>query len=210
MRIEETFVLGAPPAEALGFLSDVQRVAGCVPGVSELVERPDGSYEAVLAVKVGPISASFSGEVSLQVCTDPPSITANGRGSDRRSDSRAEVAFRADVAPEGSDGSRITTVADLTIRGRLGQFGTGVIRATASELIRDFVACADAALAGPTPQAEAAWQDDGGALPPAEPAAARGGRVGLRLMLRILRTWLRGLVGRGRDAGSAASGSDGA
>lgn len=208
MRIEETFVLGAPPAEALAFLSDVERVAACVPGVSELTVRPDGGYEAVLAVRVGPIAASFAGEVSLEVSSDPPSITANGRGRDRRSDSRAEVAFRADVAPEGDDASRVTTVADLTIRGRLGQFGTGVIRATASELIRDFVACADAALAGPTPRAEARWQDDGGTPGPVEPVPARDGRVGMGLLLRILRTWLRDLLGRGRGPGSPSSRSD--
>jgi uncharacterized protein len=146
MNIEETFTLDAPVPQVYAFLSDVHRVAACVPGVGDVTQREDGAYEATLQIQMGPIKAAFAGEVTLTTTENPYRIEAHGRGRDKRSGSRAEVLFGGELEPEGDAATRVATSADITIRGRLGQFGTGVIRATATEVIRDFVACANGVL----------------------------------------------------------------
>jgi acetyl-CoA acetyltransferase len=42
----------------------------------------------------------------------------------------------------------VDTTSDVTIRGRLGQFGTGVIKSTADEMIKDFAQCLSVSLRG--------------------------------------------------------------
>jgi uncharacterized protein len=199
MNIEETFTLDAPVQQVYAFLSDVHRVAGCVPGVGDLTQRDDGAFEATLQVQMGPMRAAFAGEVSLETSENPYHITAEGRGQDRKSGSRAEVTFSGALEPENDDVTRVVTSADITIRGRLGQFGTGVIRATATEVIREFVTCANevlqeeaAAAAAPGPPAGQAPAAPGAAATPAAERTPRPrSRVTGRLVLRILVSWLR-------------------
>lgn len=189
MQITETFTLHAPPDRVFAFLSDVPSVAACVPGVEGVARQDDGTYTAQLKVQLGPIRAAFAGEVALEE-QPPDRLTAEASGRDRSSGSRAQVAFEATITEvDGGRHSEIATVADITIRGRLGQFGTGVIRATATEVIRDFVACADGRLAA----------SDGDGVGGAAPGSAGGGEATSRasggqlaLLLRIVRNVLRG------------------
>jgi uncharacterized protein len=202
MRLTETFQLNAPPDRAFAFLSDVPRVASCVSGVEDVEQREDGSYEASLRIQLGPIKAAFAGEVTLDQ-QPPDRLVADGQGRDRSSGSRAKVAFEAKLSPL-EDGSRteVETVADVTIRGRLGQFGTGVIRATAVEVIREFVACADRELTHEAAPAAAATGTGAPEAPgPGADAGASGSRGGGasqlklagRILLNIVRGWWRTL-----------------
>lgn len=189
MRIEERFVLDASPEATFEFLSEVDRVSQCVPGVEGLRRRDDGTYEAQLRAEVGPIRAVFAG--SLELTPRPPAqLTARGRGRDRTSGSRVEVTFDARLSPlDGAQRTTVDSVADVTIRGRLGQFGTGVIRATATELIRDFVACANERVA-----ADGDTDGDTGGV--RSGAATPSGRLLWRVLVNLVRRWWRRLTGR--------------
>jgi carbon monoxide dehydrogenase subunit G len=179
MKIEETFVLQAPSDEVFAFLSDVEQVASCVPGVEGLRQTDDGGWEAGLKAQLGPITAAFRGQVQLTT-TPPGRLEAAGKGQDRAS------------------GSRVDAVADVTIRGRLGQFGTGVIRATATELIREFVTCADARLqvSATDPLATAART----APPSTTTSQTPPWKLALRIIARTIRDSIRSLVERVRTA----------
>jgi carbon monoxide dehydrogenase subunit G len=197
MRIDERFTLEAPLETAFAFLADVRRVAGCVPGVEGLTEQEDGSFTAQLKVQLGPIKASFDGEVALVTDRDARRLTATGQGRDKGSGSRAEVAFAGDLEERDDGSTDVVSVAEVTIRGKLGQFGTGVIRATATEVLRDFVACANATLRADAAAAAAGEHGPGdGVAGGAAPRAALtpAPTVGLGLALRIGRSWLRSLL----------------
>jgi carbon monoxide dehydrogenase subunit G len=197
MKIEETFVLQAPSDEVFAFLSDVEQVASCVPGVEGLRQTDDGGWEAGLKAQLGPITAAFRGQVQLTT-TPPGRLEAAGKGQDRASGSRVEVGFTADVTSLDGHRSQVDAVADVTIRGRLGQFGTGVIRATATELIREFVTCADARLqvSATDPLATAART----APPSTTTSQTPPWKLALRIIARTIRDSIRSLVERVRTA----------
>lgn len=205
MRIDERFTLEVPVDDAFAFLSDVRRVAGCVPGVEDLTEQEDGSFTARLKVQLGPIKASFDGEVALTTDAEARRLTASGQGRDKGSGSRAEIAFSGDLEPREDGHTDVVTVAEVTIRGRLGQFGTGVIRATATEVLRDFVACANDSLCADLPgtvshgDGIAPHADDSvqRSVPGRSAAPRPAPTAGLGLALRIARSWLRSLLTRG-------------
>ena len=221
MIIEENFTVHAP-AEALSdFFLDIDRVSKCVPGVGEVRAVGADEYEATLSVRVGPVAASFLGSVTLDPSEAPKRLKASGQGKDRASGSRVEVTFAADLV-EVSDGvTEVRSEADVIVRGRLGQFGTSVIKATSHELVKEFSACVNAALATQDSAAPVAVESAGAAdptqqaaAPPAAPASQQPQAAQLKvlpLVGRILLGMLTAAVARvaawvrrRRGAGSAS------
>lgn len=184
MIIEESFTIAAPRDQVAAFLVDADRVGRCVPGVDGIQATGDGTYAATLQAQVGPVAASFQGSLRVDDSAAPERLVAVGDGRDRRSGSQAKVEFVADLEEQGEH-TLVRARADVVIRGRLGQFGTGVISATAREMVREFAACLDATLAAATTQPV-------GAAPPPRPASLS------RVAGRGLLAWIGDLLARAR------------
>ena len=142
MLIEESFIVEAPRPDVARFLLDVPRMTACVPGVEDLNIVGDERYDASLVVRLGPIQARFKGDVVLDAAEAPRTIRARGNGRDGATGSVAQVEFSADLVEKDGVRTEIHIVSDVAIRGRLGQFGSGVVLATAREMIRAFAECA--------------------------------------------------------------------
>lgn len=146
MIIEETFELAADRSAVSSLLMDVERISRCIPGVEAVEPAGLGRYSATLRLRVGPIVTAFEGRLELDGGQAPDRLVARGWGADRQSGSQARVRFAADLEQLAADRTLVHAHADVAIRGRLGQFGTGVIRSTARELIASFAHCANASL----------------------------------------------------------------
>ncbi len=148
MIIENTFSVDAPREVVAAHLLDAERTLRCVPGVEGVEPVGENAYAATLKAKVGPIRASFQGRANFDASEAPNRIAATGEGRDRATGSMAQVRLEAALA-EGDPGvTTVSTRADVAIRGRFGQFGTGVIQAIADEMIREFAKCIQAQIAG--------------------------------------------------------------
>ena len=143
MRIENEFEVPVPPAEAWGLLTDVARVAPCMPG-AKLTEAVDAdTYRGELAVKLGPVGMRFVGEMRF-VARDPQAGTARAEASAREARNRGSADARIDfrLSPAG-EGTRVGLVTDLTLAGQAAQYGrsAGVIAKVASFMIGRFAQC---------------------------------------------------------------------
>lgn len=209
MEIRETFHLDAPRDRVAAVLVDVPVVAECVPGVQDVTQQEDGAWSAVLAAQLGPIKARFAGSVAVDDSDAPERLRAKGSGNDRGTGSQAQVSMEATLTEDGDGGTTVDIVADVVIRGRLGQFGTGIIRATAQEMTKVFVECLGSRLAqqpvgtpdAGTATAAAGSADPAGAGPVARtvpgPRPAAGPDVSIvRIVLRGLLAWVRDAVRR--------------
>lgn len=179
------------------FLLDVERVSVCVPGVDEVVALGEGRYQATLRVQMGPIRSQFAGEVTVDDTEAPARLTAIGQGRDKATGSQAKVEFAASLSSTDGAETTVACVADVTIRGRLGQFGTGVITSTAKSLVREFADCAARTLQE-SPGAEGAVGSEP-VGPPAAASLARVVRRGLWLYLQDLLRRLRSVLRWRRD-----------
>lgn len=176
--------MAAPLADVAGFLVDAQRISRCVPGVESVEEVGNGEYRATLQARLGPVAAAFQGTLRLDDSEAPNRLSAFGEGHDQRSGSQAKVEFTADL--EEDDGETVVRAhADVAIRGRLGQFGTGVINSTAREMVREFAQCINNTLSGSADDTVAASRDR-------QPSSL------LRVGFRGVWTWLVGVVRTGR------------
>ena len=140
MELTNEFRVGVPPATAWSVLTDVERIAPCMPG-AQLQEVDGDEYRGVVKVKVGPITAQYKGAATF-VEKDEAGLRAvlRAEGRDTRGQGNANATITATLTPDG-DGTRVVVVTDLTVTGKVAQFGRGVMADVSAKLLGQFVEC---------------------------------------------------------------------
>ncbi|WP_328498473.1 SRPBCC family protein [Streptomyces sp. NBC_00414] len=138
MDFTNEFRVNLPPGEAWDVLTDVERIAPCMPG-AQLTGVDGNAYNGVVKVKVGPMTVQYKGVVSFEE-KDEAGRTAvlHARGRDTRGQGNADAWVTARLVPDG-DGTRVTVDTRLTITGRVAQFGKGMIEEISGRLLAQFV-----------------------------------------------------------------------
>lgn len=138
MKLTNEVHIAQDPAAVFATLLDVERVAGCMPG-SKLTGRVDDStYSGEVKVKVGPLGVSYTGTVKfLSVDSAARVAVLKASGREQHGQGNADAHVTARVLPDG-DGSKVEIETDLMIRGKVAQFGRGVIGEVSQRLIDQF------------------------------------------------------------------------
>ncbi|MDT7725696.1 MAG: uncharacterized protein QOI21_2272 [Actinomycetota bacterium] len=165
MRLDNTFTVSFPPEQAWSVLTDLERIAPCMPGV-HLDAVDGGDFTGGLRVKVGPITANYAG-VARFVSSDAESRVvvwrAEGRELRGRGTASATVTMTLAPVPEGT---RVELGTDLSISGRLAQFGRGVLGEVTGRLLGDFARELEREVSGARrPATEARTMPAGGPVP---------------------------------------------
>jgi uncharacterized protein len=132
--------------EAWEVLTDLERIAPCMPGAT--LEGVEGEeYLGTVKVKVGPMTAQYKGTVKF-VERDEAAHKAvlRAEGRETRGQGNAAATITATITPDG-DGSAVAVVSDLTISGKVAQFGRGVLGDVSTRLMGQFVSCLEKDLA---------------------------------------------------------------
>ena len=82
MDITGEYRIAAPREVVWAALNDPEVLRRCIPGCKELEQRSPTDLAAKVALKIGPVSATFTGAVTLQDL-DEPSAYKIGRASRR-------------------------------------------------------------------------------------------------------------------------------
>jgi carbon monoxide dehydrogenase subunit G len=167
--IENTFDVDAAPDTVFVFLLDINRVAGCVPGV-ELAEVVDAdTFNGKVKIKVGPITVAYSGSAKI-VERDADNHSARIQFSGRETTGPGGTEGAATMSVEGADGhSHVKVSADFVVRGRVANFGRGVMEDVSRRLVNQMADCIKAQLEAPAVESAA-----GTAASASEEAAAAG------------------------------------
>ncbi len=140
MELTNEFKVSVPVEQAWAILTDVERIAPCMPG-AELREVEGDEYRGVVKVKVGPITAEYRGKARfLEQDEEAHRAVLRAEGRETRGQGNANATITATLEPEG-DGTRASVVTDLAITGRVAQFGRGVLADVSSKLLTQFVQC---------------------------------------------------------------------
>jgi uncharacterized protein len=171
MELTHEFEVAVPVAEAWAVLTDVERIAPCLPG-AELKEVEGDEYRGVVKVKVGPISASYRGAAhfeELDEATHRAVLKAEGR--ETRGQGNASATITATLSESGS-GTKVQVATDLSITGKVAQFGRGVLADVSGKLLDQFVQNLETMVLAPSAAGEAKEAGDAGdAGDVAEPSA---------------------------------------
>jgi hypothetical protein len=138
MELVHEFSVPVPVEQAWEVLTDVQRIAPCMPG-AELTEVDGDTYHGQVKIKVGPITAQYKGTASFTEKDEAARrvvLKANGR--DARGQGNAAATVTAVMTP-GDQGTLVSITTDLSISGRVAQFGRGVMGDVSAKLLGQFV-----------------------------------------------------------------------
>jgi carbon monoxide dehydrogenase subunit G len=155
MLIETGFTLARPLVDSWALLTDLERVAPAMPGVTVESSDADG-HHAVMRVKVGPVTASYRTVVSI-VSLDEAARTAvlRASGKETRGPGTVDATVTARMAPEGDAATAVQLSTDLAVTGKMAQFGGGVMTEVAEKLLRQFADQLEEQLAAPETAADA-------------------------------------------------------
>ena len=155
MKIEDRFRVNLPVDDAWRVLLDIERIAPCMPG-AELQEVEGDEYRGVVKVKVGPITAQYKGVAKLaEVDEAAHRAVIDAQGRDTRGQGNAKATITMALTPDG-DGTEVSIDNDVTVTGKVAQFGRGVMADVSSKLLAQFVQCLETRVLGDAPAAGAA------------------------------------------------------
>jgi carbon monoxide dehydrogenase subunit G len=139
MKIDNEFTVNVPVDEAWEVLTDLERIAPCMPG-AQLTGREGDAFLGKVKVKVGPVISEFAGTASFierDAATHHAVIDAKGR--DSRGAGNASAIITAQLRADGDHRTVVTVETDLKISGKFAQFGSGMIAEVSSKLLDQFV-----------------------------------------------------------------------
>ena len=140
MKIEDNFRVDVPIEEAWKVLLDLERIAPCMPG-AELQEVEGEEFRGVVKVKVGPITAQYKGVAKFSEQDESAHrAVIDAQGRDTRGQGNAKAMITATLEADG-DGTEVKISSDVTITGKVAQFGRGVMADVSSKLLGQFVEC---------------------------------------------------------------------
>jgi uncharacterized protein len=202
MLIENSFDVHAAPDRVFDFLQDAHNVAACFPGAELTEDMGDDSYRGKVKVKLGPVTAAFAGvaRVTERNAEERRAVlVAEGKEARGSGTAKATATMRVESV---DGGARVLLETDLTISGRLAQFGRGIMADVSTRMVGEL---ADRARERIEEQNGA---EDAGE-PPAEekPSEAMKASSILRAMVvGVFRRLLARLRGRGEPADRSESG----
>ena len=138
MDLNHQFTVNVPVAEAWAILTDLERIAPCLPG-AQLTEIEGDTYRGQVKIKVGPILAQFKGQASF-VSRDDAAHTATlkGEGRDTTGKGNASAMITAELTSVTPTSTKCTVHTDLSISGKVAQFGRGALADVSDKLLAQF------------------------------------------------------------------------
>jgi carbon monoxide dehydrogenase subunit G len=184
MEFTGRYVIAAPPRKVWDGINDPAVLKACIPGCEQLDKLSPTEFVATAKIKVGPVSATFKGKVTLSDMEPPRRCLLTGEGQGGVA-GFAKGSAEVILTPEG-DSTVLAYSAKATVGGKLAQIGQRLIDGAAKQIADDFFKrfaakispelAADpttAELAGPTAATRGSATAAAGIIAP-EPAA-RGG-----------------------------------
>ena len=139
MNLHHEFTVPVPAADAWKILTDLERLAPCLPG-AQLTEIEGDIYRGQVKIKVGPILAQFKGQASFVSRDDAnflASLKAEGRDTGGKGNASATITAR--LEPVTASSAKCTVDTQLNISGKVAQFGRGALADVSDKLLLQFV-----------------------------------------------------------------------
>lgn len=185
-KLLNEFTVHRPIAETWNVLTDVERIAPCMPGAA-LEEIEGDVFRGVVKVKLGAISTAFKGQANFIERDDAAHrAVLKGEGRDTTGKGNASALITAQLESIDAATTRCVVETDLHITGKVAQFGRGIMGDVSKKLMNQFATNLNTMLdqqpaaAAPAPEAVEEAAAEAPAKAPADaPAAERASTNGV-------------------------------
>ena len=136
MELKGEYRVPAAREHVWAMLNDPTVLRECIPGCESLEGTPTEGFAARVTTRVGPVKATFNGQVTLSNVKPPESYTISGEGKGGVA-GFAKGGADVHLAPDG-DGTILTYTVNAQVGGKLAQLGSRLIDSTAKKLADQF------------------------------------------------------------------------
>lgn len=141
MRFDLEIEVAAPPALVWDVVLDPARLAHCIPGVQDVTVVEEWKrYTARIVQRVGPFRVALDLDIAMEQAEKPSFVRAQITGKDRLLGSALKQTVEVRLRDAEGRGTHMAVSAELSLLGKLGSMGYGVIRSKANELMTTFAA----------------------------------------------------------------------
>ena len=137
-KLLNEFTVNRPIDETWNVLTDVERIAPCMPGAA-LEEIEGDVFRGVVKVKLGAISTAFKGQANFIERDDAAHravLKGEGRDTTGKGNASALITAKLESIDEGTTKCFVET--DLHITGKVAQFGRGIMGDVSKKLMNQF------------------------------------------------------------------------
>ena len=192
MELSNEFRVAVPAAKTWEFLTDVERVAPCLPGATLLSVDGD-EFTGAVKVKVGPATANFSGDVQLlEIDPSARRLRISAIGADRGSSASMDLTASLEIVDEQR--SVLVGSSRVIVNGKFAQFGGRLIGQVSDVVLAQFAnnfAAAAAALPRASAVSTAAEGQATGAAAPRKTELSA-----LAIVWGLVKNWVLALFGK--------------
>ncbi len=136
MELTDEIIIQAPRDQVYAALNDPEVLQRCIPGCEELIKHSDTELEAKVLLKIGPVKARFSGDVTLDKSGAPDAFSLTGQGSGGAA-GHAKGGADVTLTPDG-DTTILRYEARAAVGGKIAQLGNRLVLSTAKKLAGKF------------------------------------------------------------------------
>ncbi len=201
MEIENEFTVPAPIDHVWDYLLDVERVAPCMPGAELTEVIDDHSWKGKVNMKLGPVSLSFAGTVTMQERDDEAKrVVLAAKGMEQKGKGAANASVTSWLE-QGDDGAtNVKMRADIHLTGTVAQLSRGLLPEVSRKLTQQFADCLhqsmEAAEVVATESADIAARAAAASEPPVRAKPIGGIRLGLSAIWAAIAGFFRRLFGK--------------
>lgn len=141
MKLDGTIDIAAPAEAVWAAIVDPTDLAACVPGVRDVRQIDDRTFEGSVRASIGPIDGDFSFRSVLAKTDFPSDLVVDVEGTDSMTRSNVVAHIEAGVTSPVTGTTTLTYRATITTKGRLAIIGDMVLRATAGVMIGQVTKC---------------------------------------------------------------------
>jgi carbon monoxide dehydrogenase subunit G len=147
MQMSDTRQINVPPAQVYAALLDPEMLQQCVPGAQDVTGSVADGYEATVVQKVGPVKATFKGQVTLSDLVENTSLKIDGAGKGGAAGFAKGGAEVRLLAKDG--GTELSYDVEAKVGGKLAQLGSRIIDGFAKKMADQFFNNLQELLEGP-------------------------------------------------------------
>lgn len=137
MELKDSVIIPGSRETVWRALNDTDVLRQAIPGCESLEKTEDGGLAATVALKVGPVKARFTGDVSFSDIDAPKGYVIAGEGKGGVA-GFAKGRARVDLEEQGPGETLLNYHAKAEVGGKLAQLGARLIDSTAKKLARQF------------------------------------------------------------------------
>ncbi|MDH3443853.1 MAG: SRPBCC domain-containing protein [Deltaproteobacteria bacterium] len=138
MILDGKIDLDVPVQKAWDFLIDINKFSTCLPGIDEVKQIDDKTFDGVISATVGPMSGKFNFRSTILESRPPEQMVVHTEGTDSVTKSEVNADMTVDLRGVSEGKSQMDYKADVKIKGRLAILGDMVLRATATLILQEF------------------------------------------------------------------------